>query len=457
MTKSAYRISLRQMFLLLACFSVALAVNIPTGGQSGRGNWLGTVSDVFWLLGDVLLATGAAAMVVGLFQQAYRLRASDHLENVPDTAISFTLAFAIGWRISLAIVLVVCLLVELLLAQSIIEIAPIDNPYFPTGYWSGPAFIRYACMFLILASSVMRFTDNTKIDTARPWKNFAFWSVALTISAFVLPSVLFVHSLVYDSLKHVEFSHHPNYRRFGAYVDQELEGYWMLSLSCAALVVLLLVMVIWTHQYKRQVKRSSAGIAAHLLCLALLSLLAYFALWFFTVGYPTIAPEFAVAGLQGNWDHWTVAGLLLLVLLPAAAYRMAVDPVRAVEFSPVSKLNQPAFYETLPLLVCYAIGAFFQLLSTLFLCFSFAWPPWNMSVGFLTWSIATDTYLYLPVAVCWIGLKLVCHNFRNGTAEPRLFLPLLDSRKYVWSCLSLAILIPVGIPVITIYCFCYWL
>ena len=45
--------------------------------------------------------------------------------------------------------------------------------------------------------------------------------------------------------------------------------------------------------------------------------------WFLGSGWPTLAPDFAEAGLQSRWWHWFGAGIVLSLFIPLAAYRIS--------------------------------------------------------------------------------------------------------------------------------------
>ena len=61
-----------------------------------------------------------------------------------------------------------------------------------------------------------------------------------------------------------------------------------------------------------------------------LSLSAAYGYWYFTDAYPTLAPEFAVAGLQSHWWNWLGAIAMVSLAIPFVAYRLAILPNSAI-------------------------------------------------------------------------------------------------------------------------------
>ena len=455
MTRTAIRISLRKLFALLVCFGVGIAASISCQQEIVRRRWLLTLEGLPWLFFEVLIATGAAALLPVLVRQVRILRKSNFAVKDESVVQRYSVTFAIVWRVFLAIALAVCLILEILLTQGFIKL-PESGDFLPPLYnWFPPEFVEYACVVVVLSACLDQFLGGQPRKPLRRWKFVAVWSSGVVLGLIVLTQSLIIHFLVYVALNGVEASQAAVFQRPGTYPNFQAEGHSLFWVSLAAVVCVAIASGLWIASISNIKSNRLARVLMRATALLLLCFPVCFAYWYFTEGLPTIAPDFAEAGLQGRWWHWCEAAVLLFILIPAGAYRIASEPASCFEVKNVSLCGKPFLHGLLPPSI---------IIATAGLCYIIALVigslEYDETLSGLLDSLAdyiTNVNIYLPLAMFLLSLNLVWKQLRSDETTRSLRLSVIEPERYMWACLTLIFLAVVGTPTIAAFCFCYWL
>lgn len=204
------RFRIATLFILFACAAIGLA----------------TSRDVTDAMGPAI----AAAMVVGLLQQArviqrWRLATQDRLADG-----RFAISFAVFWRIVVAAALAFFI---------VINLAGVDNGFlYPDRdnlLFYEPATTIYQLLpILVLANSCRRWT-STDVRVASGVSRWLLLGViGILLTAFVVVDGRLTEYLVHKAAAGIEASIRLGFQRTGLYPDHSQEWFRSFWLSCAA-------------------------------------------------------------------------------------------------------------------------------------------------------------------------------------------------------------------------------
>src|SRR5687767_5429397 len=115
------RIRLRTLFLIFFCAAIGLTCGMaPTAADIDSIN-----PELNWH--HALLAAASVAIVIGLLQQANRLRRRHTIVPATSSEFHFARLFGIAWRIVIAVSISACLVLQLLVSRKIISLPDNDE------------------------------------------------------------------------------------------------------------------------------------------------------------------------------------------------------------------------------------------------------------------------------------------------------------------------------------------
>lgn len=431
------------------CFSVGLTAsmgNVPD--VSDHLKWLGLFESLPWLLYNTLLMTGATAMVIGLVQQIVFL-AQTELKTATNRS---ALNLAVAWRIAVVILLTTSVIVKTGLHLQLIHFPEKEGVTFFFYNRVFPDYILYGCMIVVLFDILgQRHSFNTRRET-----RVLICAVASVVALVVLADAMQVMYLVYKAFAGIEMAQPTKFRRPGAYPDFEAEGYWLFWLASGATTVALLgscILLSVVRQWERsQVRRIlSAGIGV-----TLLGVSSAFGYWFLFVGLPKMSPDYAEGGYASTWWEWFEAASVLVIAIPAFAYRLIVGPSRSLE---VGKHIQPmlALHQSLIVSIVLALSAVFQIVSLVqvYEIFGSTMMPNTNVWQRLLWMII-DINFFVPIAVSLLSLQLLWKQWKTPTAAHIIRITSIAPWRFLLACAALILILVLSIPTVYAFCFAYW-
>lgn len=395
---------------------------------------------------EILFPSASAAVCIGLIQQAI------FLSRPPVFKRQFF--FAIGWRIVVTALLILCLFVDILVVRDFAVLPEGGNRLAVYYGLFFPELLQYACLLVVFGEYRHRLLLMAKGTPLRLGKFATLWVAATLLVLLLLPNHQLVHFLVYIAMGGIE-AHQPLlYQRLGTYPDHHAEGFWFFYLSFAAVVCLAIGTAIWFWLLCHGRKNSLTQRLAAGLVVALLGCSSWYAVWYYTQGLAAISPEFVEAGLQGNWFDWLGIGMVLALLVTAAAAWIAGRESEAI---PQQKSPPLAYHESW--LALLALAAIVVPLGTGLLEVFFPSQPvfGTTSLAQKIIIVLTFTDIYIPLAISLLSLQVLWLRWKSRSDLPPLTVPVIDWRKFGMAWPSLALMLVIGVPVISAFCFSFWL
>ena len=440
-----YRFSLKSLLLASSYLSVGLLASLPPASLPAA-----VVSDfvlLMWLLLSACYYAIACALAMGLARQVQYLGALRCKSRMLQGA---SLNCAIGWRAVVCATLVGCLLLKIALVRQWLlhPSQQMYERYF--GYADGDA----DTVLLLSSLAALHLNVRRSERWSSLWQHriarYLLLSLSLIATTAVLIGFQLIPYLVYKALAGIEQNHKPQFWRPGAYLDPQDVGYQHFWLACAGFAALLMGATLWIKSVA-DANRRTLYIAAGTVGLAASSAYAY---WFYAVGGPTLAPDFAYVGLQSYWWHWLEATVILVLFIPLAAYRMA----QTDESLDSSASTDPIldFPLNVPVIILGSAGCLVVGTYTIYILIrDYFASSGYLSAGKYLWLTLTDYPYYLPVAMALVLLKLSWLIIRRQ--ELQAAVPSIDGSKLAWYCIVLSVLIPIAIPTIAAFGFSMWL
>ena len=452
MTKSTYRISLSQAFLLLACFSVGLVANIGPTTQLLGENFLDTFTRFLGLVQGLTFTMGAVAILPMLWKQASAMK---QLLRGSDDSIAnchFSLYFALVWRIAVSVVLAICLSVDVLASQQAFSL-PQTYFFAASVGWYPLVYTKYVCIIVALGACLDQFRAPAPIRARSVGRVILEWLSSVVLALLVLPRGLMILLLVYLALHGVEAAQPAAYHRPGASPNFHTEGYWLFWLALAEVLSLAVATALWTMTVARHNQSKAIKYSVRAIALIAFSFPALFSCWYFMEGLPVISPDFSAGGLESRWWHWAEAAILLAFLIPAGTYRVISTTATVVGLNIAEHLAESTSFlmTTMTKLLALSGAMGFILFPIDLLRLGETYSEYVDILGYCL----TDVEGYLPLAVYLLSFQLLWKLRRSGKQPVRL--RAIEAKSFFATCLVLAILIVVGIPTIAAYSFCFWL
>lgn len=444
------QIRLRTFFLIFVCAAVGLTCatappRVPDPSFKALGLYIAHLNYHY-----ALLTAAAMAIVIGLFEQVMALRRWLPPFGADDGGFRFGRSFAITWRISLLILIVVCLLGTVLLSRQVLSL-PKHGEFTP--YQVFPDKILVLAIIVVLVDSLRRWrhTDRRRQSL---WTDVLVFILGASLALFYIwPDSGMIVFLVHIATQGIESA--QRYHRPGVFPNHELEHFRTYWMSLAAVIAVLLAAVLLVRG--RSARLSNAKLFTFtFLYTSLVGGAAVFCLWFYRLEFPRVSPDMASVGFASTWFDWVSCGVVLAILVTAAAYRLAVDHSDEATWNVPSVRPDERFAlheSALFLLLLFGAAVLYCVDGMRGIPSIFRAPKVYEYLGYFFRS--PDSYLMIAIAVlshqlCWVRWKR-----RNDTLAWNL--RAVDRRRFVWNWLAVALLAVVGVPTIAIYCFASWL
>lgn len=439
-----YRLSLKSLLLGVIYFCIGLMASIKPGAEAVSSPfskdfvWL-------WLLFEVAIQTIACALIPALLSQTKTLFSWKPIE--PNVKATRRLAIFLRWII--AATLLAGLSFRMAVTQQWIS----DPRDWNLRHYWGIQFTDSITWLSVFAAIYLNHLGQINQGRGNSYTIFkACWGLAcLIIAVAALTHFLIIAFMTYKSLEEMHHGTLSILHRPWAYPLAHTNSYKLFWAACGGMVSLLLGVAITFRSLFSSPKRF-LHIALGTL---LLMLAAAYGYWFFTVAGPVQAPDFAEAGLQSRWRDWLEAAVILGPMIPLAAYRLS--EVKKQDNQATACVIELRFPLQLPLI---AIGALGGIAGLMHIFLSHAVNFGQFSQYRISWQqqlfwLLADLESYLPVALTLVFLQLMWKSLRCQELQSKV--PLVDEKKFAWTCMMLVVLIPVAIPTITAFSFSMWL
>jgi hypothetical protein len=399
-----------------------------------------------------MLYAASMAMVIGLVQQTNNLLRSDLRAANGGNGIRFARNFAIGWRIIIAAMILVCMASRILLSRRMIQLPEHDDFF---GNEIFPDTLARIFTIFVLSDSVYRWRRDRPVGKNHGWITATTAVAGLVVALIVLPDTAMVCYLVHIATQGIEFSHPVRFQRLGSFPNHAAEGYRLFWLSVSAVLGVALAAIALILANVSRLGRNSK-IAFVALCLGLLIGAAAFCIWYYTREFPRISPDLAFVGSGSNWFDFLGGAILVTMTITAGAYRFASSRGARTAITFHQETERIPLHETticLLLLVGSMIAFFVE----------DARASWQITLfgtrtvtEFLS-SVLRYSSNYIMLAIVVLSLQLCWLRWKRNASDIPWELQSINQRRFGLNWLALALLVGIGLPTVSIYCFAFWL
>lgn len=447
------QIQLRTVFLLFICAAIGLtcAMAPPRGDPS----LVGLIPQLNWHY--AVLCASAAAMVIGLVQQTMQLAAKKRsLISVADD-VAFSFLLAIAWRIAIIGIIVFCTLLELLISRQIVAMPESEGLFLTIEVL--PSAVWVTALIIVLSDSIGRWRGSVRPASRSRLRRVLQWSTSITIVLLILPETALIIWLVHITTAGIEIAAPLALQREGAFPDHAAESFRLFWLSLGSMLCIAAAGGVLPAIFRKRsnLGRNLAGIAY----VVLVGASGIFCLWFYLLERHRISPDLASVGVASVWTDWIGGGMLILMLVTVATFRVAsTDSTDDVLQLDTGINTNVALHESFPclLLLCTAAVLFFvELIRSTFALFGgggFLAPPDALEVAAM---IIEDPFFLLYFAVAFLSLQLCWIRWRRRDEQITWRISRVAKERFVVAWGSVALLAAVAVPTASIYAFVYWL
>lgn len=396
-----------------------------------------------------LLAIVSAAMTWGLIEEIAILSRLARSSGIPRDRRD-ELVPSIAWRCGAAVLLTLALVTLLLVHGEVIKLPErhdlliiFENPF--------PDYVWQMYIIVVLFSTKSRWSPKQLAATGNRWSlTVAAWIVGAALAMIVLPQLALIHFLVHVATAGIHNAMPFQWQRPGVYPDHELEGFRLFWITVAVVASTIASCALLAWILGRRLKRATVAVLAGVIAGLLLSVAVAFDIWYYGWEFHRISPDLAGAVLVATWLDWLGAGILILLLVTAGAYRASLRAEITLEV-PQAELQRwlrPRIHET-PICLGFLLAwiLWFGVDMGLTFCSSLR------SLGFALSSVC----LYMYFAICILGVQLCWARWHNRNKGPGIGLYVIEPARFLVAFLALLGLAAVGIPTMAAYCFNFWL
>jgi hypothetical protein len=312
------------------------------------------------------------------------------------------------------------------------------------------------CIVIVLSNSLFRRQPTLDGGKKKPrWRLATAWLMGAFFALIILPDIGLIHFLVHIATHGIDAALPLQHRNASAFPDHQSENFRLFWLSVSSVAALVCSAAGFVAINRFESRRGiMLAIGVYILCLLFATI---FCTWYYAFEFFRVSPYLASAGSPATWLDWLGAFVLAVFVVSVGACRLAESPQSIV----VAELNSRErgnviIHETFAsqlLLVAAAIVYIEEMLrpSLGFAAFGTS-PFWE-----LFRYVFQDPIILLNVAICALSVKLAWSSWRLRDQSLAWKLASLDARKFFWNWLGLALLVFVGVPTISAYCFSFWL
>jgi hypothetical protein len=184
-----------------------------------------------------------------------------------------------------------------------------------------------------------------------------------------------------------------------------------------------------------------------------------FGYWFLFFGFPTISPDFAEGGYASTWWEWFEAASVLVIAIPAFAYRLIAEPSRSMQ---VADHTQPplVLHQSVIVSIILALSAVFHvvyLFQQVYGSFIFSGTMGhNPNVWRMLFGNMINIDIYVPIVVSLLSFQLLWKQWNMHRATHVIHITPIAPRRFMLACAALILILVTSIPTIYAFCFAYW-
>lgn len=431
--RSAPRIQLRTIFVLVSCAAVGLAAD-PNPKSA---------------LGPII----QAVMIIGLLQQIRTLVAWRSTQLPLASEIKFAWSFAIFWRIAVATTFAGFILYSMLLSRGFLSTLDRHELLLIEPLRDG---VIYVLMLVVLCSSLARWRSAARESNRTALYSTLLWLGSLSIIGLVLLDATITQFLVHRALTGIEASQQPRFHRQGVYIPIAADAYLPLWFGLAAAISLLvgLLIMIWVHKSKLNMSRYAGGMLAFT---TLMTVPTAYCWWWYAREFPRLSPDMAGVGLALTRFDFVCGIVVALTLIAGIAYRIAIMPTTSVIVCPnmADDIDRTSLHESVPALFLFALIGISFIVSVIV---SLSTAPWASAVRNVITFISTICYppFLLPLTIMVAGLQLCWLRWRRRNEVVPAVLIGLSRGRFFTSSLMIAWILAAGVPAMRAFAFTAW-
>jgi hypothetical protein len=311
-------------------------------------------------------------------------------------------------------------------------------------------------VIVVLCDSVSRWGHPSRtLRMRRGWISLLAVIGGVVLALIVLPDAGMITYLVHVATQGIEHAQPFKFQRSGFFPDQRLEGFRFFWLSLIALLAVMFAAIALVASNLEGLRKKfvSVLVAAYFV---LLVAAALFCVWYYTIEFHRISPDLASTGLGSNWFDFLCGAIVAAMIVTTGAYRLAKTqrPQSIATIHPGS--DQLPLHERLVFLLLF-VGAIidYYVEDVLVSMQMSMFGPFSV-VRFLSQTLSyTPSYIMLGIGA--LALQLAYLRWKRREQPIDWELQALNPTRFLWNWLALALLVIVGLPTISVYCFAFWL
>jgi hypothetical protein len=427
--RSKFQASLRSLFVWIFCLAVGLTVDGP-GGVSWNG----------------LVAAGAAWIALGLSRQAWQIR-TQALSVVERNSISFAVQFEFLWRLTVAVLMVVWLILQFLVSRGYFEL-PKDEIYIGhdllTTY---PLWL----MIMISLTDVFARSSSASARTPRRWVNALVWTCLVLFGCYVIVDRFLIPFLVHVAARGVDATLSYTGNRYLLWSEREESLFFMYAVLAVATLITAILLLI------RALISPSTTLASRrtviIVGLALLGVTASYAAWYYGYAYPVVSPDFAGVGIASNWLQRLGGAIVGILVATIGAARVSKSARQGDLSGEALGIVLPPAAEALPALILLQAACLYWLVET-------AWSLLSEPGGFSRWDGLASLLVYpdtaFMLAIGTLSLRLARLQWKGERPGALQIMP-LSRERFVMAWITFTAILAVSIPTLAAFGFSFWL
>lgn len=318
-----------------------------------------------------------------------------------------------------------------------------------------PDRLAIVCVILVLTNALRGDGVFEAKKASAQFTTFAVAILGVVIGLIVLPDTTLITFLVHLATQGIEFAQPSRFQRLGNYPNHAAEGFrlFWLSVAAVAAVALAAALLVVANCKSLTRKQTAALITVQSVCLVAATA---FCTWYFAVEFQRVSPDLASVGRGTNLFELLLGAILAVIVITAGAHQLSISTASTLTTFPATMQCRP-FYQSIfwiLMLVASIVTSMYENIRG-----SYAITQGLFFRDIIEWigSMLVYSSNYLDLAVVALSLQLCWSIWKHGTKRPPIALYPVQYGRFIVNWLALALIVVVGVPTMSIYCFAFWL
>jgi hypothetical protein len=443
------QISLRTIFLWMFCAAVGLTASY--GPIMYRQRHPPAKSDIpppsiEWT--QVALWSAAAAIAVGLARQAIAIASWRRQRPAFGSELKFAIRFEVAWRAAIAILLACIIAIRTLAGLHFVEL-PEDQAFLGADVITD--FLLWLLLLLVMRAGINQARRSRTSGSERRVIAVCIWIGMVLFGAYVLIHSSFIAYLVHLGCRGVDAALRYTGNRYPLWTERAESFYVVRVFGVVAgwLVGTALVLRFLAASGRTSFSRGASAILGTVLVAAA----AVFVWWFVFHEFHRISPDLADAGLASNWYQRIGGAVLVVVMAGIGAGRISRIRGNSQRVLASASLALPLVVESWPVVmllvaefVYLVVRAVIGFIDTEAMVFD-----WDV----LPYILESPTVAFMA-ALFFFSIWLIVLRWRRLIPQPLVIQP-MSGGAFAAAFATLLISMAIGIPLLAIFSFSFWL